>query len=102
MIHARIQTHGDRHVIEFSDEPGNELSWTFPITFMILIIHDSPHFLPLDGDIDYNEVEAEPPISIEEVVEETIRARWPIPFPRDSMMSAAKDAWGRFIIEMNR
>lgn len=98
MIRAHIEFIHDRFILDFwddvvqSDEPQ-----TFTITFLHLFIHGEPHFASLDGDVEYEEEGIEPPLTIEELVQETISRRWPVPFPHHLMRSAAKDAWERLL-----
>lgn len=96
MIEACIELMTNDHfLLKFRDTLVEPTCWTFFITFRPTWIHDQLYFLPLDGDIDYEEDEIEPPSTIEQMVREIIPIRWPIPFPHHLMVVAAKDAWDR-------
>lgn len=91
MIQARINRIGEHFLLQFRDSLAQSENWSFSITFQHLLIHEEPYFLPLD--IDYEEEEIQPPSSIEQMVHDIIRVRWPVPFPHHLMATTAKDAW---------
>ena len=95
MIEATIEPSDNYRylVLEFRDTLVVPEHWVFSISFQPTIIHDQLYFLLLDGDIDYEEDEIEPPSTIEQMVQDVIRMRWPVPFPHHLMIAAAKDAW---------
>ena len=91
MIQARIRHINEHFLLEFRDSLVEPANWTFPITFQRLQIHGEWYFLP--DDIDYEGDHIEPPSSVEQMLQDVIPVRWPVPFPHHLMTAAAKNAW---------
>lgn len=93
MIQARIRRMNEHFLLEFRDSLVEPANWAFQITFEHIQIHGEWYFLPLDGDINYEEDEIEPPSTVEQMIQDIIPMRWPVPFPHHLMLTAAKTAW---------